>query len=397
MRELEVLSDGHLKLKFSEWKDFFEQELAEQVRAQLKALIEKALEAERDRYLHFGFYEHAPQFRFDYRNGCYFRDFATRLGLLRRLRIPRTRKGFSSQILPRYQRRQAAVNELVRQAFLRGISTRQVGEVLEPVLGEAYSAQTVSNITRELDHAVRQFHHRPLREEYVYLFLDGVVLKVRDTTGSVRRRVILVACGITASGRRELIDYQFAINGESEAAWTEFLQNLFLRGLEGNGLRLIVLDGGKGLRAALPVVFPRIPVQLCWAHKLRNIADKVPKKEGSCVAAAAAIYRASSKNEAQKAFHHWKRCWEQRRPQAVACIERDLDALLNFFAVPSGHWKKVRTTNVIERAFREVRRRTRPMSSFSNVQSCDRIIFGVVSHLNRSWERKPLPEFTQHA
>ena len=397
MRDLEVLSDGHLKMKFSEWKDFFEQELVEQVRAQLKALIEKALEAERDYYLQFGFYEHAPQFRFDYRNGCYFRDFATRLGLLRRLRIPRTRKGFRSQILPRYQRRQAAVNELVRQAFLRGISTRQVGEVLEPVLGEAYSAQTVSNITRELDHAVQQFHRRPLREQYVYLFLDGVVLKVRDTTGSVRRRVILVAYGITAQGRREVIDYQFAINGESEAAWTEFLQNLFLRGLEGKPLRLIISDGGKGLQAALPLVFPRIPVQLCWAHKLRNIADKVPKKEGSCVAEAAAIYRSASKSEAQKAFQDWKRRWESRRPQAVACIERDLDALLNFFAVPEGHWKKVRTTNVIERAFREVRRRTRPMSSFSTVESCDRIVFGVVSHLNRSWERKPLPEFTQHA
>jgi len=395
MRELEVLSDGHLKLDFAEWKDFFEQELVERVRAQLKALIEKALEAERDRYLQFGFYEHAPQFRFDYRNGCYFRDFATRLGLLRRLRIPRTRKGFRSQILPRYQRRQAAVNELVRQAFLRGISTRQVGEVLEPVLGEAYSAQTVSNITRELQSAVGQFHGRKLRDEYVYLFLDGVVWKVRDTTGSVRRRVILVAYGITAQGGRELVDYQFAINGESEAAWTEFLQNLFLRGLEGRNLRLIASDGGKGLQPALPLVFPCIPVQLCWAHKLRNIADKVPRKEGSCVAGAASIYRAGSQAEAQKAFHHWKKCWEARRPKAVACVERDLHGLLNFFAVPQGQWKKVRTTNVIERAFREVRRRTRPMSSFSNPQSCDRIIFGVVSHLNRSWKAKPLPEFTQ--
>lgn len=396
MRELEVLGDGHLKLDFGEWKEFFEQELVEQVRAQLKALIEKALEAERDRYLQFDFYEHAPQFRFDYRNGCYFRDFATRLGLLRRLRIPRTRKGFRSQLLPRYQRRQEAVNELVRQAFLRGISTRQVGEVLEPVLGEAYSAQTISHISRQLQSAVDQFHRRPLRDEYVYLFLDGVVLKVRDTGGSVRRRVILVAYGITAQGRRELVDYQFARNGESEAAWTEFLQDLFLRGLEGKNLRLITSDGGRGLQAALPLVFPRIPVQLCWAHKLRNIADKVPKKEGSCVAEAAAIYHAASQSEAQKAFHGWKRRWEARRPRAVACLERDLEALLPFFQVPAAHWKKVRTTNVIERAFREVRRRTRPMSSFSNPESCDRIVFGVISHLNRSWERKPLPEFTQN-
>jgi putative transposase len=86
---------------------------------------------------------------------------------------------------------------------------------------------------------------------------------------------------------------------------------------------------------------------------------------------------------------------QHRRPNAVACVERDLDALLNFFAVPQAHWIKVRTTNVIERAFREVRRRTRPMSSFSNVESCDRIVYGVTSHLNRSWERKPLFKFTQ--
>ncbi len=254
MRELEVLGDGHLKLDFADWKEFFDTEMAELVRGQLKRLIEQALLAERDRYLDLAVYEHDPEFRFDYRNGYYFRDFATRLGLLRRLRIPRTRKPFRSQILPRYKRRQEAVHELVRQAFLRGISTRQVGQVLEPVLGEAYSAQTVSNITRELHSAVAQFHRRPLRDHYLYLFLDGVVLKVRDSTGKVVRRTVLVACGITVSGRRELLAYHLA-HGESEASWLEFLQDLFLRGLEGKPLRLIVSDGSTGLRAALPVVF----------------------------------------------------------------------------------------------------------------------------------------------
>jgi putative transposase len=397
MRELKVLDSGHLKLSFREWKDFFEEELVEQVRAQLKALIEKALEGERDRYLNLGYYEHDPEFRLDYRNGYYLRDFATRLGLLRHLRIPRTRRGFRTQLLPRYERHQEAVHDLIRQAFLRGISTRQVGEVLEPVLGEAYSAQTVSNITRKLDAAVAQFHRSRLEDEYVYLFLDGVVLKVRDPGGPMRRRIVLVACGITRTGRRKLIAYHFAINGESECAWTEFLQDLFLRGLEGKNLRLIVLDGGKGLRAALPLVFPAVPVQLCWAHKLRNIADKARRREGTCVAQAAAIYRAPNRNQAERAFREWKRNWQNRRPLAVACLERDLEYLLTFFSVPSGHWKKVRTTNVIERAFREVRRRTRPMSSFKNLASCDRVVFGVVSHLNRSWERKPLLEFTQNA
>jgi len=394
MRELQVLGNGHLKLDFADWKEFFENEMTEHVRSQLKRLLEQALVAERDRYLDLDYYEHDPEFRLDYRNGYYFRDFATRLGLLQRLRIPRTRKGFRSQILPRYQRRQEAVHELVRQAFLRGISTRQVGPVLQPVLGEAYSAQTISNITRELDHAVAQFHRRPLADQYRYLFLDGVVLKIRDTAGKVCRRMILVAYGVTLTNQRCIVAYQLA-QGESEAAWVEFLQDLFLRGLEGKHLQLIISDGSKGLRAALPVVFPRVPVQLCWAHKLRNIAGKVSRQEGSCVAEATAMYRADSQSAAQRAFRDWKPRWADCRPSAVACVERDLDALLNFFAVPTAHWIKVRTTNVIERAFREVRRRTRPMSSFCNRESCDRIVFGVISHLNSSWEGKPLLEFTQ--
>ncbi len=394
MRELEVLGDGHLKLDLAERQEFFEQDFAEMVRSQLKRLLEQALVAEQDRYLQLDYYEHAPTARLDYRNGFYFRDLTTQLGRLARLRVPRTRRGFRSQFLPRYQRRQQAVNNLVLQAFLRGISTRQVGQVLEPVLGEAYSAQTISNITRALNHEVAQFHRRALRDDYVYLFLDGVVLKVRDLAAKVRRRMVLVAYGVLPNGKREILAYQFA-HGESEAAWVEFLQDLFLRGLEGKNLRLIVTDGGKGLRAALPLVYPRIPLQLCWAHKMRNIADKVRRQEGSCVAAAAGIYRASGKQEALLAFRQWRQTWEHRRPHAVACVERDLERLLSFFDAPPPHWKKVRTTNVIERAFREVRRRTRPMSSFSNPESCDRIVYGVITNLNRSWERKPLPEFTQ--
>ena len=393
MRELEVLGNGHLKLDFAECKDLLERDLTEMARVQLKLLIERVLRAEQDRYLELGYYEHAPLSRHDFRNGFYFRDLVTKLGLLGRLRVPRTRKGFRSQLLPRYQRREQAVNNLILQAFLRGVSTRQVGRVLEPVLGEAYSAQTISNVTRGLQKAVDQFHQRPLRDDYIYLFLDGIVLKVRDLCGPVRRRIVLVAYGVLPNGKREILDYHFA-QGESEAAWLQFLQGLFLRGLQGQNLQLIVTDGGTGLRAALPVVFPNVPVQLCWAHKMRNIADKLPRKESSCVVEAAAIYRASNKNQALTAFRQWRQAWQHRRPRAVACVQRDLEQLLSFFAVPAAHWKKVRTTNVIERAFREVRRRTRPMSSFSNLESCDRIVYGVISHLNSSWERKPLPEFT---
>lgn len=396
MRELEVLDGGHLKLCWEERKAFFEEELGEQVRGQVKRLLEEALEAERTDWLGVGRYVRDEAGRRDYRNGYYRRDLGTRLGLMRGLRVPRTRSGCRSELLPRYQRRQESVNGLVREAFLRGISTRQVGEVLEPILGEAYSAQTVSRIACGLDLAVRAFHRRRLRDDTVYLFLDGVVLKVRDGLGKVRRRVVLVAYGIGRDGRREVLAYRL-VQGESEASWTAFLQDGFLRGFEGRCLRLIVTDGSTGLAAALALVYPGVPQQRCWAHKLRNLADKVPKKEGSCVREAAAIYQASSRRQAVRIYDAWAEKWRRWRPRAVASLERDLDHLLNFFSVPPAHWRKVRTTNVIERCFREVRRRTRPISSFTNPASCDRIIFGVVSHMNRSWETKPLKPFTQNA
>ena len=396
MRELEVLDSGHLKLEWEERKAFFAEELEEQVRSSVKQMLEQALEAERTDRLAVGRYVRDVETRRDYRNGYYRRDLGTRLGLLCGLRVPRTRRGYRSELLPRYQRRQEPVHALIREAFLRGISTRQVGPLLEPVLGEAYSAQTISRIARGLDGAVEQFHRRCLRDNYLYLFLDGVVLKVRDVGGKVRRRVVLAAYGITPCGRRELLAYRL-VQGESEAAWTAFLQDLYLRGLAGGLLRLIVTDGSPGLAAAVGLVYPQARVQRCWAHKLRNIGDKVPKKEGSCVGQAAAIYRAQNRGQAQRAFRLWAARWRKRRPAAVACVERDLQELLSFFDVPQAHWKKVRTTNVIERAFREVRRRTRPMSSFTNPASCERIIFGVMAHLNRSYESKPLQEFTQHA
>ena len=396
MRELEVLGQGHLKLSWEDRKEFFEEELGERVRSEVKRLLEEALEAERTDWLGAGRYVRDEAGRRDYRNGYYRRDLGTCLGLLRRLRVPRTRRGCRSQLLRRYQRRQESVNGLVCEAFLRGVSTRQVGEVLEPVLGESYSAQTVSRIARRLDQAVEAFHQRRLGDEYVYIFLDGVVLKVRDRSGQVRRRWVLVAYGITAAGRREVIAYQLA-RGENETSWTAFLQGMFLRGLEGRGLRLVVVDGSKGLRAALALVWPQVPLQRCWAHKLRNIADKVRKKEASCVREAAALYQAPSRHAARRIFQRWARKWRPTRPRAVACVERDLEELLTFYAFPAAHWRKIRTTNIIERAFREVRRRTRPMSSFTNPASCDRIVFGVISHLNRSWDRKPLKEFTQNA
>jgi transposase-like protein len=173
------------------------------------------------------------------------------------------------------------------------------------------------------------------------------------------------------------------------------LNNLYHRGLEGKNLRLIVMDGSKGLKAAAEVVYPQAKIQRCWVHKLRNVANLCPRKYHACVREARKIYLADNRTQASAALKRWKQAWFSRCPKAVACLERDLDELLNFFDCPKEHRVKIRTTNAIERSFREVRRRTNVFSCFSNPDSTERIIYAIFTHLNNGWKDKPLDGFTQ--
>ncbi len=333
-----------------------------------------------------------------YRNGYYKRDLETELGLIRSIAVPRARDGGyrPSEVFRRYKRRQEGVNRALREMFLGGISTRRVGEVLETLVGYRLSAQTVSQATKELDREVRKYHNRPLADHYKFLLLDGVVLRVRGPK-RYRKRVILCAYGITRDNKRELIDFMTA-RGETEAEWTGFLNSLYRRGLKGEGLELIVIDGGRGLVAGLNMVYPFIPRQRCWVHKLRNIANYVRRRDQKEVLAGARrIYQADNKQEALKRYRQWADRWRDIYPKAVDCMEKDLEALLRFLDFPCEYHKKIRTTNAIERAFREVRRRTRPISCFQDTRSCERIIFGVFSYLNKKWKAHPfkLFNFTQ--
>jgi len=317
-------------------------------------------------------------------------------GVIKALRIPRARTSYESKILPNYQKRQSKINRMIRDMFLRGVSTCQVGEILEQVWGQTVSAQTVSNICQSLDQEVKAYQSRKLNDHYQYLLFDGIVLKVRGAL-KVYRKPVLVVYGITTEGKKELIDFRQA-SSESENQWEAFLRNLYSRGLEGQNCQLIIIDGCKGLRRALETVYPYIPVQRCWAHKLRNVANHIRRKDQKeCIKQARRIYLAEHRKAAVQAFREWRGEWQTQYPQAVQCLEADLDELLNFLDCPLSHRVKIRTTNAIERAFREVRRRTRTMSCFTNSKSVDRIIYGVMSHLNKSWKDKPLPNFTQRA
>lgn len=376
------------------WEEEFWQVARERQRQALKVLLQGALETEMVELVAASRYRRT-EVRRGYRNGYYERDLATQVGVISGIRVPRAREPVGDrQVFRAYQRRQAYVDALIRDVFLAGVSTRRVGAVLEGLLGEPVSAQTVSRIVRSLDREVERFHHQPLADDLRYLLLDGVSMRVKGAL-EVKRRLVLCAYGITRAGERRLVAFQLA-RAETTAAWEAFLNRLRERGLRGRWLRLIVTDGCPGLHAALELVYPEVPRQRCWAHKLRNVANLLRRsQQRECLDEARTIYQAATRRQAVQRYWAWARRWRAEAPKAVACLERDLDELLAFLSCPEPHRRKVRTTNAIERAFREVRRRTRPMSCFTNDASCERIIYAVVSHLNKSWEGRPLPEITQ--
>jgi putative transposase len=319
----------------------------------------------------------------DRRNGSYRRSILTELGDIE-LSVPRTRTYSPAAVVRAYARRTSQVDRMILACFVLGLSTRKVGEALLPVLGRPVSASAVSQVAKSLDAVVAAFHRRPLANRYKVLMLDGVVLSRKTGAGAVKRPV-LVALGLLPDGRKEIIDFRLA-KSESAVEWQLFLDDLWRRGLTGEGLDMVCVDGGQGLLAALPNVYPRVPVQRCWAHKIRNILNKVRVADQPAVKRGLhKVMNADTRPQALAAARRFADRFEGDYPKAVACLRDDLDDLLTCFRYKTlKERKRVRTTNAIERRFREVRRRTRPMGVFQDRTSIDRILFAVFTRENKS-------------
>jgi transposase-like protein len=374
--------------------EFFFEDLDQLMKERHRQFLEELMGYERQCFINAHPYQRSEQ-RVDQANGFYERQLTTRLGVLE-LKVPRTRSGqFQTQVLKRYQRREPVIDQALKAVFVLGVSTRQTGRALATLIEDAVSASTVSAVAKVLDVSVGRFHRRRLGDDYRYLILDGVSVRIR-LVGKVQRRMVLCAYGITRQGQRQLIDFQ-VVKAEGEDTWYGFLWNLWSRGLHGEFLELIATDGHVGLIKALSRLWAAVPHQRCWAHKLRNLANKLKASQQSCLQEAKLIYQAQHRTEAISRFRHWKARWQKQAPRAVACLESDLEELLAFLDCPKAHWKRLRTTNVIERLFVEVRRRIRTMCAFTTRSSCERILFSVFDRMNQHWSRHPLPAFTQYS
>ncbi len=330
--------------------------------------------------------------RTDSRNGFRYRTFETRFGVINDIAIPRSRTGrFIPKLFTRWKRRENKITRAIADMFVNGISTRKVKKITKAIWGRNYSATTVSRCNQVLKEDYLKWMNRPISQSIRYLFLDAVNLKIRRHW--ISKEALLCAIGITEDGKKEFLGFMLG-GRESTASWESLLLLLLQRGLSADHLKMVTVDGNAGLLSALGFLLPGVTIQRCIVHKIRNIVGKCPRSlRGVVPAEAKLIFYATSQDEARERFHEFKAQWQQQLPQIVECIEKDLDQLIAFYQFPYRHWTKIRSTNVIERAFKEFKRRIKVMETFPNEQSCLRIMLALSKMLNENWEYKPIKDF----
>ena len=321
------------------------------------------------------------------------RELVTGIGPLR-VRQPRVddrgldqEQRFSSQILPRYLRRVASVDNLIPLLYLKGISSGDMSEALESILGPGAAGLSATNVVRlkavwEQDYQAWKTRDLELKR-YVYFWVDGIHFNVRL---DVERSCILVIMGANESGRKELLAVSDGY-AESKASWREILLDLKRRGLK-IGPRLAVGDGALGFWAALREVYPGCREQRCWVHKTANVLDKMPRSvQGKAKAMLHEMWQAPTKEKALGAYEHFVSSWEEKYPKAVECLRQDKEELFAFYDFPAAHWIHIRTTNPIESTYATVRLRTKKTKGCGSRQATLTMVFKLALEAEKTWRR----------
>jgi len=349
------------------------------LRESLRWVVQQLMEAEVSELIGAEHGERSEE-RLTHRNGYRSRRWDTRAGELE-LAIPKIRRGsyFPSFLEPRRRSEQALV-AVVQQAYVCGVSTRKVDQLVES-LGLRISRSEVSRVCAGLDEQVEAFRTRPLEGRYPYLWLDAKVEKVRDG-GRVVRKCLVIAHGVHESGRREVIGIDCG-ECETEAFWRSFLRSLVKRGLA--GVQLVVSDAHEGLKNAIGQVLGA-PWQRCTVHFLREALGHARKEQQPMLAALIRpIFNAESGEQARELLGEAIERLERPLPKVAAMLERAEDDLLAFYAFPIDHWRKLRSTNPLERLNREIGRRTDVVGIFPDDASLIRLATSLVIEQNDEW------------
>jgi putative transposase len=362
------------------------------VRDFVRQMLQGYAEEEFLRFIGAKRYERTP-LRKDCRNGSRKKKLETRFGLIEDLRVPSGRKSATtySTIRSRYRRQDERIDQIVSEMFLRGVSTRKVGKISHLLWGSDVSPAEVSRMNKSVKKELIRWLNRPIAKKFAYLIIDGVYFKVRRKR--ISREAALCAVGITEQGEREHLGF---IQGhrESQQAWEFLLTQLVRRGLDPKSVLMVTSDGCPGITAAIRTVLPYSEHQRCLFHKMANLKVKCPKSEWSLVKAKLdRIYYAENRMEAKTQAEVFSQEYKAIFPALVECLEKDLDACLAYMSHPANRWKHVRTTNLIERSFKEVKRRVKVMEQFPTEESCIRILFTLLQAQNEVWEGRPIKHF----
>jgi len=321
------------------------------------------------------------------------RELVTGIGPLK-IRQPRVddralaeEERFSSQILPRYLRRVASVDNLIPLLYLKGVSSGDMSEALTAILGPKAAGLSASNVVRlkglwEQDYktwCTRDFELK----RYVYFWVDGIHFNVRLDE---ERSCILVIMGANESGGKELLAISDGYS-ESKASWREILLDLKRRGLK-IGPKLAVGDGALGFWAALREVYPECREQRCWVHKTANVLDKMPKSvQGKAKGMLHEMWQAPTKEKALAAYEHFLSSWDEKYPKAVDCLRQDKEELFAFYDFPAAHWLHIRTTNPIESTYATVRLRTKKTKGCGSRMATLTMVFKLALEAEKTWRR----------
>jgi len=388
-RKLEEMSTADLGFSLDEVRG---RSLAELARMGGKLLLEVAMREEVAQCLGRGRYERCGEAVTGYRNGYRRRRVQMGAGPIE-VDIPKITGALlplRSEVLPAFKRRTAELEEIIAQLYAEGLSTRDFRRALGGFWGEAgLSRSSVSRANETLKEAFSAWRKRDLsNEEALYLFLDGVYLKMH--VGNSAAEAVLVAHGVTVEGKRVLFGAMLG-GRESEDSWKGLLLDLEGRGMKAPSL--VVHDGNTGLIKALRCVWKDVPHQRCIAHKVRNVLDRVPKKHQARVKKELVkVFYAASLEEALVQVKVFAEKFGKEFPAACGTLAKDLQDCLTFYRFPQQHWKRLRTSNVIERAFREVRRRTDVVGRFPGEMAALTLIWATLEQDRMNWRGVQMDE-----
>ena len=348
----------------------------------IQTLMNEAMKLQRAEALGAGSYERTTHRR-GYANGFKPKTVNSRLGRLE-LKVPQTRDvEFYPSVLERGERSERALKLAVAEMYVQGVSTRKVAEITQELCGLDVSSSQVSRAAKLLDEELEAWRTRPLGRT-PYLILDARYEKVRHS-GSVRDCAVLLAVGITPDGKRTVLGVSVSLS-EAEVHWREFLASLIERGLF--GVEQITSDAHEGLAAARKACFNGVPWQRCQFHLQQNAMHYVPKMamRGEVAADLRAVFNAPDQAEAQRQLGLAVEKYRQRAPRLAAWMEANVPEGLTVFALPAAHRRKLRTTNMLERLNKEIKRRTRVATLFPNEASLLRLASAVLAETSEEWE-----------